>query len=137
MSCSWRWARRRHSEELGLDSIGLEGGGPVQVLDTMQVAGQEWLYAIGDVNGRALLTHMGKYQGASPRIGYSAAATSCASTGAARRRVIFTDPQIAAVGHTLASAREAGLDVRAVDAEFEETPGASLSVTARPGRRAS
>ena len=28
----------------------------------MRRPGSDWLYAIGDVNGRALLTHMGKYQ---------------------------------------------------------------------------
>src|SRR6185295_19256476 len=28
----------------------------------MQVDAVPWLYAIGDVNGRALFTHMGKYQ---------------------------------------------------------------------------
>ena len=28
----------------------------------MRVDGHPWLYAIGDVNGKALFTHMGKYQ---------------------------------------------------------------------------
>ena len=32
-------------------------------MTTSACAGHDWLYAVGDVNGRALLTHMGKYQG--------------------------------------------------------------------------
>ena len=36
-----------------------------------------------------------------------------AADGAATPRVIFTDPYVAAVGHTLASAQEAGIDARA------------------------
>ena len=76
----------------------------------------DWLYAIGDLNGRALLTHMGKYQA---RI-----ATDCIDsrdTGPAwadligSPRVVFTDPQIASVGLTERAARERGIDVRVVD----------------------
>src|SRR3954451_18541390 len=54
--------RRPHTDELGLDTVGLERGKYVEVDENMQVAGHDWLYAIGDVNGRALFTHMGKYQ---------------------------------------------------------------------------
>ena len=54
--------RKPRTEELGLETVGLEGGGYVEVDENMQVPGHDWLYAIGDVNGRILLTHMGKYQ---------------------------------------------------------------------------
>ena len=54
--------RHPRTEELGLDTVGLEGGGYIDVDENMQVPGHDWLYAIGDVNGRILLTHMGKYQ---------------------------------------------------------------------------
>jgi dihydrolipoamide dehydrogenase len=47
--------------------------------------------------------------------------------------VIFTEPQVAAVGHTLASAQEAGLDVRAVDVETSSTAGASFVGRNTPG----
>ena len=51
--------------DLGLETVGVETGGkPIDVDERMRVGGREWLYAIGDVNGRALLTHMGKYQAA-------------------------------------------------------------------------
>ena len=52
--------RRPNTDDLGLESVGLEPGKPIEVDDSMRA--NEWLYAIGDVNGRALLTHMGKYQ---------------------------------------------------------------------------
>jgi dihydrolipoamide dehydrogenase len=48
-------------------------------------------------------------------------------------RVIFTEPQVAAVGHTLASAGEAGLKVRAVDAPVGENPGGSFVGRGAPG----
>jgi pyruvate/2-oxoglutarate dehydrogenase complex dihydrolipoamide dehydrogenase (E3) component len=56
--------RTSNSEGIGLDTVGLNAGGPVTVDDHMTVTGVAggWLYAIGDLCGRALLTHMGKYQ---------------------------------------------------------------------------
>jgi pyruvate/2-oxoglutarate dehydrogenase complex dihydrolipoamide dehydrogenase (E3) component len=52
------------SDGLGLDTVGLSEGGYIETDDSMTVAGvdHEWLYAVGDITGRALLTHMGKYQ---------------------------------------------------------------------------
>src|SRR5215210_1215632 len=52
--------RKPRTDDLGLDTIGLEPGGSIQVDD--QLRANDWLYAVGDVNGRVLLTHMGKYQ---------------------------------------------------------------------------
>jgi len=40
--------------------------------------------------------------------------------------VIFTDPEVAAVGHTLASAEEAGIDAKAVDVSTAGNAGASF-----------
>jgi dihydrolipoamide dehydrogenase len=54
--------RRANTTDLGLESIGLEPGESIEVDDHMRRPGSDWLYAVGDVNGRALLTHMGKYQ---------------------------------------------------------------------------
>ena len=77
----------------------------------MRVGGRDWLYAIGDVNGRALLTHMGKYQARvarrrHPRQG----GRPRPRTGTGSPRVVFTDPQVAAVGYTLEQADGAGID---------------------------
>ncbi len=56
--------RKPHTDDLGLETIGLEPGEYVEVDDHMRATGVDgdWLYAVGDVNGRVLLTHMGKYQ---------------------------------------------------------------------------
>ena len=48
--------------DIGLETVGLEPGSWLDVDDTLRVRGVDWLYAVGDVNHRALLTHQGKYQ---------------------------------------------------------------------------
>ena len=120
--------RRPLSDDLGLDSVGLSGGSVIDVDDQMRAAGLPWLYAVGDVNGRALLTHVAKYQArvlADVILGDEDARVRHDDSTAPR--AIFTDPQVAAVGLTLAAARERGLDARAYDVETSATPGASFS----------
>jgi pyruvate/2-oxoglutarate dehydrogenase complex dihydrolipoamide dehydrogenase (E3) component len=121
--------------ELGLETVGLEPGRYVEVDDTLRVAGKDWLYAIGDVNGRALLTHMGKYQGriAADVIVGRPARIGPRSDGVMSPRVVFTEPQVAAVGYTLAGAQEAGLDVRSVDFATSGTAGGSFYGRNAPG----
>ena len=80
----------------------------------MRVPGHDWLYAIGDINGRALFTHMGKYQAriaADHLLGHDHVLAHGAD-GPLSPRVIFTEPQVAAVGHTSESARAGGPDRR-------------------------
>jgi dihydrolipoamide dehydrogenase len=127
--------RRPATRDLGLEAVGLEPGRYVEVDDALRVPGSDWLYAIGDVNGRALLTHMGKYQGriAADAILGKEARVDPRSDGAVSPRVVFTEPQVAAVGHTLASAQEAGLGVRAVDVETSGTAGGSFYGRNVPG----
>ena len=128
--------RRPNTDELGLETLGLEPGKPVEVKDTLRVAGHDWLYAIGDANGRALLTHMGKYQArlvADRILGRADRDLTLRSDGRLSPRVIFTEPQVAAVGHTLAGAREAGLNVRAVDVGVEDNAGGSFIGKGAPG----
>ena len=120
--------RRPPTEDLGLETVGLDPGGYLSVDDGMRVGGSGWLYAIGDVNGRSLLTHMGKYQAwiaAENILGGDVRAEESAQ-GALSPRVVFTDPQVAAVGHTLASAQEAGLPVIAVDHPTAGVAGSSF-----------
>src|SRR5436190_4551093 len=124
---------RRILSDLGLDDLGVEPGHAIEVDDSLRVPGHDWLYVIGDANGRALLTHMGKYQGrlAADRIlGRDA---PLRSDGPLSPRVTFTDPQVAAVGHTLASAQEAGIDARAVDVPTEANAGGSFVGPGAPG----
>jgi pyruvate/2-oxoglutarate dehydrogenase complex dihydrolipoamide dehydrogenase (E3) component len=109
--------RRPLTGELGLETVGLEPGTPIEVDDGMRVPGSSWLYAIGDVNGRALLTHMGKYQAriAAENILGGDTRVARPAQGPLAPRVVFTDPQVAAVGHTLESARKEGIPAVAVD----------------------
>ncbi len=118
--------RRPRTEGIGLESVGVEADGFIEVGDRLTVPGADWLYAIGDVNGRALLTHMGKYQAwvAAQRI--LGEDTTAIAEDIGSPRVTFTDPQVAAAGLTLAQAREAGIEATATDVETSTTAGASL-----------
>jgi pyruvate/2-oxoglutarate dehydrogenase complex dihydrolipoamide dehydrogenase (E3) component len=119
--------RRHNTADIGLDTIGFEPGKPIDVDDSMRSTAADWLYAIGDVNGRALLTHMGKYQARIAADDILGAGGPCLILDGARApRVVFTDPQVAAVGYTLAAAEEAGLNVRAVDVSTQASAGASF-----------
>jgi pyruvate/2-oxoglutarate dehydrogenase complex dihydrolipoamide dehydrogenase (E3) component len=125
--------RQPHTDDLGVDTLGLEPGKPVVVDDTLRVPGHDWLYAIGDVNGRVLLTHMGKYQGRLAADRILGRELPLRSDGPLSPRVTFTEPQVAAVGHTLASAQEAGIDARAVDVPTGGNPGGSFVGKGAPG----
>ena len=127
--------RRPATASLGLASVGLPDGGYVEVDDSMRAVGVDggWLLAVGDVNGRALLTHMGKYQarvaadvvtGRLDPAGQPAREVAGRST---TPRVTFTDPQVCAVGLTEQQAREAGLDVRAVSVATGDVAAARTS----------
>ena len=120
--------RKPNSVGLGLASVGLEDGGYVSVDDQLRVGGLPWLYAIGDVNGRALLTHAGKYQAriAADQILGELGARATTDRDGRSPRVIFTDPEVAAVGMTLAAAQQAGLDVIAIDLPTGTSAGASF-----------
>ncbi|MFL6072247.1 MAG: dihydrolipoyl dehydrogenase family protein [Mycobacteriales bacterium] len=132
--------RRPATDEVGLETVGLDPAKPVTVdaFSGVQGVDGDWLYAIGDANGEALLTHMGKYQG-----------RACGDTIAARARgenppaipwspytptadrvavtqVVFTHPEVAAVGLTEQAARDAGLPVRAVEYAIGDVAGAGL-----------
>jgi dihydrolipoamide dehydrogenase len=125
--------RRILSADLGVDDLGVEPGRPIEVDDMLRVPGHEWLYVIGDANGRALLTHMGKYQGRIAADCILGRDVPLRSDGALSPRVIFTDPQVAAVGHTLAGALEAGIDARAVDVPTGGNAGGSFVGLGAPG----
>lgn len=118
---------------LGLDSIGLQDGGFVEVDDHMRSPSLPWLYAVGDANGRALLTHAGKYQARIAADNILGAPARASGDGARSPRVIFTDPQIAAVGFTLAAALEAGIDAVAIDLQTSASAGASFYGRGTPG----
>jgi pyruvate/2-oxoglutarate dehydrogenase complex dihydrolipoamide dehydrogenase (E3) component len=131
--------RRPNTASIGVDAVGLEPGKALTVDDTGLVEGVagQWLYAAGDVTGRALLTHQGKYAGriVGSVIGARAAgeeldtrpwgAHVATADHTAVPQVVFTDPEVASAGRTEAQARAAGLDVRVVDLPIAVT-GSSL-----------
>jgi pyruvate/2-oxoglutarate dehydrogenase complex dihydrolipoamide dehydrogenase (E3) component len=125
--------RKGRTAGIGLETVGVEPERFVEVDDQLRVDGSEWLYAVGDINGRALLTHMGKYQAriaADIILGRDAAATAEAR---GVPRVVFTEPQVAAVGRTLGAAEEEGIEARAVDTPTSGTAGASFHGRNAPG----
>jgi pyruvate/2-oxoglutarate dehydrogenase complex dihydrolipoamide dehydrogenase (E3) component len=140
--------RTPRTADIGLETVGLEPGSWLHVDDTLRVVSGEgglssgtdnddsprapWLYAAGDVNHLALLTHMGKYQA---RIcGDAIAARAQGKEPAIRDRssttcvpqVIFTVPEVAAVGLTEEQARDAGIRTRVVEFDIGNVGGASL-----------
>ncbi|MFI2361641.1 dihydrolipoyl dehydrogenase family protein [Promicromonospora sp. NPDC019610] len=147
--------RRPATDSIGLENVGLTPGDWLAVDDGLRVLGADgvpvgdgWLYAAGDVNRRALLTHQGKYQARAVGDAIAARANGTpvdvgpwgrhAATADERAvpQVIFTDPEIASVGHTAASAEAAGLRVRSVEYDLGAVAGASLHADGYTGRAA-
>lgn len=136
--------RSPRTQDLGLESVGFNELPTVD--DTMLVAGTDWLYAVGDVNGRALLTHQGKYQARaageaiaarlnnSPILDQPWGAHTATADHAAVPRVVFSDPEVAAVGLTENDAEAAGFNVRAVEYDLGGVAGAALHADGYTGR---
>lgn len=129
--------RDPRSTGIGLSTVGLDEGGYLATDDTLLVDGVdgEWLYAVGDINGRALLTHMGKYQArvagdvlAARAKGEAIDALRYAATSDHGRvpQVTFTDPQVASVGLTEADARDDYDAIRCVEFDLGALAGTSL-----------
>jgi dihydrolipoamide dehydrogenase len=124
--------RSPHTGDIGLEIAGLSPGSWLDVDDTMRVPAVEggWLYAAGDVNHLALLTHMGKYQA---RVCGDAIAARAAGREPTIRdlssktcipQVIFTIPEVAAVGLTADQAEAAGRRIRTVEYDIGQVAGA-------------
>jgi pyruvate/2-oxoglutarate dehydrogenase complex dihydrolipoamide dehydrogenase (E3) component len=121
--------RRPRTQDLGLETVGLEPGRFIDVDDNLlatKVEG-EWLYAIGDVCGRALFTHMAKYHArcvADHILGVSSAG---ASQHEVIPRIVFTDPQVAAVGLTHQQAQERGMQAILARSDVSDVAGAKVT----------
>ncbi|MFD9502875.1 dihydrolipoyl dehydrogenase family protein [Streptomyces sp. NPDC060035] len=139
--------RAPRTDDVGLDTVGLKPGSWLPVDDSCLVEGSDWLYAVGDVNHRALLTHQGKYQAriAGAAIAARAQKTPLLETDpwgahaatadhAAVPQVVFTDPEASSVGLTLADAEAAGHRVRAVDYDLASIAGSGLYAKGYRGR---
>ncbi len=134
--------RRPATSDVGLEKVGLEPGGWIEVDDSLRGKGSDWLYAVGDANGRVLLTHQGKYQArvASDAIVARAKGLEppylAEADDLAVPQVIFTDPEVAAVGLSGAAARTRGLRVRVVEYAIGDVAGGSLQAEGYRGRAA-
>ncbi len=119
--------RRPLTQDIGLETVGLEPGRYIDVDDQLRAAGVDghWLYAVGDVNGRSLLTHTGKYQARIAGAHIAGVATRAWGDTKATPRVVFTNPKVAAVGMTEAEARESGLSVHVVSYDIGNVAGAA------------
>ncbi|UKY50509.1 dihydrolipoyl dehydrogenase family protein [Streptomyces inhibens] len=141
--------RAPRTEDLGLETVGLTPGSWLDVDDSCRVKGVTggWLYGVGDVNHRALLTHQGKYQARIAGAAIAARArgvpilesdrwgahTATADTLAVPQ-VVFSDPEAASVGLTAAAAERAGYRIRVVDQDLAAVAGASLYADGYRGR---
>ncbi|HEY1704400.1 MAG TPA: NAD(P)/FAD-dependent oxidoreductase [Trebonia sp.] len=129
------------TDDIGLETVGLLPGNWLETDDTCMVRTSEdgWLYALGDVNRHALLTHQGKYQA---RVAGAAIAARAAlrpidpapwgphavtADYHAVPQVFFCDPPAGAVGLTADQAERAGHRIRVVDVDPGQTvAGAGL-----------
>ncbi|WP_405784608.1 NAD(P)/FAD-dependent oxidoreductase [Streptomyces sp. NBC_01378] len=131
--------REPRTDDIGLETLGLEPGSWLPVDDSLRVEGSTWLYAVGDVNRRALLTHQGKYQARIAGAAIAARAQgvplletdrwgahAATADHSAVPQVVFTDPEAGSAGLTLAEAEAAGHRVRAVDYDIASVAGAGL-----------
>ncbi len=124
-------------EGIGLESVGVEfGENGLQMDERCRLS--EGVWAIGDVTGVALFTHVAQYQ---------ARIVADNILGKERRadyrgipRVVFSDPEIAATGLTEEQAREQGIDVASASLDltrslarpwtFEENPRGHFGLVA-------
>jgi dihydrolipoamide dehydrogenase len=137
--------RRARTADVGVDTVGLEPGKYLDVDDSLQVRGVPWLYGMGDVNGRRLLTHIGKYQARQGGAAIVARAKGeqvaladwsphvATADRVATPSVVFTIPQVASVGVTAAEAEKQELPHRVVDIPIA-VAGSSLFADGYTGR---
>ena len=138
--------RTPRTMDLGLENIGLTPGDWIDTDDTLLVEGFDWLYAAGDVNHRALLTHQGKYQARAAGDVIVARATGTPVDDApwgihvatadheAVPQVTFSDPEVASVGLTAKAAEKAGYSVRVVDYDLGAIAGSSVQADGYEGK---
>ncbi|WP_114423403.1 dihydrolipoyl dehydrogenase family protein [Nocardioides houyundeii] len=145
--------RTPNTKDLGLDHLGLAAGGWLAVDESLAVVDEAgmpvdggWLYAAGDVNARALLTHHGKYQARALGDAIAARARgdrpdlsawgrhAVTADERAVTQVVFTDPEVAAVGLSAETAAAAGIEVRVADYDLGAVAGASLHADSYRGQ---
>ena len=135
-----------NTSDLGLESVDLTPGEWIDTDDTLLVKGFDWLYATGDVNHRALLTHQGKYQARAAGDVIAARATGktvsdgrwgthvATADHEAVPQVTFSDPEVASVGLTAKAAKDAGYTTRVIDYDLAAIAGSSVQADGYTGK---
>ncbi len=102
---------------IGLESVGVEPGKQGLQVDDRCSFG-DGLWAVGDVTGEMLFTHVAKYQARVVAANILGSTTRADYRGIPR--VVFSDPEVAAVGLTEDQARDAGMDVVTATVDLPE-----------------
>ncbi|MFF1573605.1 dihydrolipoyl dehydrogenase family protein [Leifsonia sp. NPDC058292] len=138
--------RKPRTGAVGLETVGLKPGDWLPTDDTMRLPGFDWLYAVGDVTHRALLTHQGKYQARIAGDVIAARANGdevfdgpwgqhvATADHESVPQVTFTEPEIASIGLTESAARAAGYTVSVADYDIGWVAGAVVRADGYTGK---
>jgi pyruvate/2-oxoglutarate dehydrogenase complex dihydrolipoamide dehydrogenase (E3) component len=116
---------------LGLSNVGLtlEAGAAIPIDDYCGVVGAEHLWAIGDVTGKSAFTHTSHYQGRV--VAANLRGRRVYADYSSIPRAVYVEPTLTAVGHTMASARRAGIQPINANAEMR-TAAVRSSIDGQP-----
>jgi dihydrolipoamide dehydrogenase len=129
--------RQPNTDTLNLSAVGVKTDerGFLRTDKCMLVpASKGWMYAVGDVTGRALFTHTAVYHAQIAARNIEGEECDAVSDLAGAPRVVFTEPQIASAGHTEVSAREAGIQIVVSDRDIDRLAAASFYGKGAPAK---
>jgi dihydrolipoamide dehydrogenase len=110
--------RTPYTADLGLQTVGIQPGPRGQLQVDKHCSLSEGLWALGDVTGVALFTHVAKYQGRI--VADTILGTPRTADYTAVPRVVFAQPEIAAVGLTTAHARQQQIEVATTEVDLPD-----------------
>lgn len=123
--------RKPNTEEMGLEQVGIEiGERGVIKIDKQCRTNITNIYAIGDIVPGPPLAHKASYEGKIAAEAIAGHASEIDYLGIPA--VVFSDPELASVGYTEASAKEEGIDVIAAKFPFAAN-GRALSLNESEG----
>jgi pyruvate/2-oxoglutarate dehydrogenase complex dihydrolipoamide dehydrogenase (E3) component len=118
-------------EGIGLESVGVEENkGGLAVDDRCRVEGTSGLWAVGDVTGVLLFTHVAQYQGRIVAANILGGDRSANYNGVPR--VVFSDPEVAATGLTEEGARDRGMNVASVNLDLSSAIARPVTYEKKP-----
>lgn len=135
--------RTPRTGDLGLDSVGAALGERGELLIDEHCRAGEGVWGIGDVTGVMPFTHVAKYQARVVADNIVGKARTARYEGIPR--VVFADPEVAAVGLTTEQAEQSGISVVAAEVDladaiarpwtYEDNPRGHLGVLADRDRK--